>query len=149
MIMTPKLNVADATVYAEELSNFLGTQSELMRGEEVIRRAHARVTAQKPDLAFQPVALTVNVLPKTTIFVLRAIGDNPQYAQAFLQACMDEFVLLKKEMKTGLSDTMVASLMEEMLRKEKELAKCDEELVAFQSTNKMVITQETGNNAAT
>src|ERR1051326_298016 len=42
MIMTPKLNIADATLYAEELSNFLGTQSELMRGE-VVRSEERRV----------------------------------------------------------------------------------------------------------
>src|ERR1043165_24156 len=147
MIMTPKLNIADATLYAEELSNFLGTQSELMRGEVVIGRAHARVSAQKPDLAPQPVSLSVSVSPKTTIFVLRATGDNPQYTQAFLQACMDEFISWKNDLKVGLSDTTVSRLMENVLRLEKELTRCDEELTAFQSTNKMVITAETANAA--
>src|ERR1043165_5693157 len=147
MIMTPKLNIADATLYAEELSNFLGTQSELMRGEVVIGRAHARVSAQKPDLAPQPVSLSVSGSPTTTIFVPRATGDNPQYTQAFLQACMDEFISWKNDLKVGLSDTTVSRLMENVLRLEKELTRCDEELTAFQSTNKMVITAETANAA--
>src|SRR5262249_697887 len=104
---------------------------------------------QKPDVPMRPVALKVSVLPKTTIFVLQATGDDPQYTQVFLQSCMEEYVLLKKEMRTQTSDTTVAGLTEEVLRLEKELRKSDQELVEFQSTNSVVLLQEQGNSAGT
>src|SRR5664279_580479 len=71
MIVSIKLNIAEGSVYTEELSNFLGTQAALMQSGMVINRAHARVTAQNPKLRIQPVALKVTVLPKTTIFMLQ------------------------------------------------------------------------------
>ena len=148
MIVSIKLNIAEGSVYTEELSNFLGTQAALMQSGVVINRAHARVTAQKPKLRMQPVALKVTVLPKTTIFVLQATGADPEYTQAFLQACMEEYIALKKEMRTQTSDTTVAGLTEEVMRLEKELRKADEELVAFQSTNSVVLSQDQGNSAA-
>src|SRR5206468_3556632 len=86
-------------------------------------------------------------LPKTTIFILQGTGDDPQYTQAFLQACMEEYVSLKKEMRVQTSDTTVAGLTEEVLRLEKDLRKSDEEMVAFQSTNSVVLLQEQGNSA--
>jgi len=147
MIVSIKLAIPEGSVYSEELSNFLGTQAALMQSGAVVNRAHARVTAQKPDLAMKPVALKVSVLPKTTIFVLQGSGAEPQYTQAFLQACMEEYVSLKKEMRTQTSDTTVAGLTEEALRLEKELRKSDEDLVAFQSTNSLVLLQEQGNSA--
>src|SRR6266481_6424011 len=147
MIVSIKLAIPEGSVYTEELSNFLGTQAALMQSGVVINRAHARVAAQKPDLARSPVALKVSVLPKTTIFVLQGTGEVPEYTQAFLQGCMEEYVILKKEMRTQTSDTTVAGLTEEVLRLEKELRKSDEDLVAFQSTNSVVLLQEQGNSA--
>ena len=150
MIVSIKLNIAEGSVYTEELSNFLGTQASLMQSGVVISRAHARVNAQKPALRMQPVALKVTVLPKTTIFVLQATGADAEYAQAFLQAVMEEYTSLKKEMRTQTSDTTVAGLTEEVMRLEKDLRKADEELVGFQSTNSVVLSQDQGqgNSAA-
>ena len=148
MIVSIKLNIAEGSVYTEELSNFLGTQAALMQSGAVINQAHARVTAQNPKLGMQPVALKVTVLPKTTIFVLQATGGDPEYTQAFLQACMEEYSALKKEMRTQTSDTTVAGLTEEVMRLEKDLRKADEDLVAFQSTNSVVLSQDQGNSAA-
>jgi succinoglycan biosynthesis transport protein ExoP len=147
MIVSIKLAIPEGSVYTEELSNFLGTQAALMQSGAVVNRAHARVAAQKPNLPMQNISLRVSVLPKTTIFVLSAVGGNAEYSQAFLQAAMEEYVSLKKEMRTQTSDTTVASLTEEVMRLEKELRKSDEELVAFQSTNSSLAMQDANTTA--
>lgn len=147
MIVSIKLAIPEGSIYTEELSNFLGTQAELMRSSEVIRRAHARVMAQKSDQTYRPVSLKVTVFPKTTIFVLQAIGGEPAYTQGFLQASMEEYSALKREMRTQTSDTTVAGLTEEVLRLQKDLAKADEELAQFQKTNGVVLFQEQANSA--
>ena len=115
MIVNIKLMIPEGSVYNEELGNFLGTQASLMQSGTVVNRAHARVTAQKPDLVAQPIDLRVAVTPKTSIFVLRASGAEPKYTQAFLQACMEEYVNLKKEMREQTSATTYAGLTEEVL----------------------------------
>jgi capsular exopolysaccharide synthesis family protein len=147
MIVSIKLNIAEGSVYTEEFSNFLGTQVALMQSGVVLNRAHARVTTQKPELRMQPVGLKVTVSPKTTIFVLQATGGDPEYTRAFLQACMEEYIALKKEMRTQTSDTTVAGLTEEVIRLEKDLRNADAELLEFQSTNTLLLSQEQGNSA--
>src|ERR1044071_7499169 len=131
MIVSIKLAIPEGSVYSEEFSNFLGTQAALMQSGIVVNRAHARVLAQKPDATIKPVTLKVSVLPKTTIFVLQGTGEDPAYTQAFLQACMEEYVGLKKEMRTQTSDTTVAGLTEEVLRIGKDPPKSDDGLAAF------------------
>lgn len=148
MIVSIKLAIQPASLYSEELSNFLGTQAALMQCGVVINRAHERVRAQKPEIGMHPVKLSVSVLPKTTIFVLQATGSDRDYTQAFLQACMDEYIALKKEMRNQTSDTTVAGLTEQVMRLEKDLRRAEEEVVEFQSTNSIVLSQEQGNNPA-
>ncbi len=147
MIVSIKLAIPEGSVYTEELSNFIGTQAALMQSGVVVNRAYLRIQSQKPEMGTRQVALKVSVLPRTTIFVLQATGDDPAYTQAFLQACMEEYVALKKEMRTSTSDTTVAGLTEEVMRLEKELRKAEEELVQFQTTNNAVLFQEQGNSA--
>ncbi len=149
MIVSLKLSIPEGSVYNEEISNFLGTQTALMQSGVVINRAYAAVAALHPDWPMQAIPLKVTVLPKTTIFLVQGTGGEPRYTQAFVQSCMDEYVNLKKEMRTQTSDTTIAGLTEEVLRLKKELLKCDEETVAFQTTNSVVMLQEQGNSAGT
>ncbi|HVM49330.1 MAG TPA: polysaccharide biosynthesis tyrosine autokinase [Candidatus Acidoferrum sp.] len=147
MIVNIKLAIPEGSVYTEELNNFLGTQAELMKSSEVRRRAHERVMVQKSDQLLRPVSLKVVVFPKTTIFGLEATGSDPSYTQAFLQACMEEYIAMKREMRTQTSDTTVAGLTEEVMRLQKDLTRADEELAEFQKTNSVVLFEEQGNNA--
>jgi polysaccharide biosynthesis transport protein len=147
MMMSMKLMLPEGSVYTEELSNFLGTQMALMQSGSVQNRAQARVGAQGVTAPPEPVLLKANVLPKTTIFVLQATGSDPQYTQAFLDACMEEYINLKREMRTQTSETTLAGLTEEVLRLQKDLRKYDEEMADFQTSNSVVLLQEQGNSA--
>jgi len=142
MIVSIKLNIQQGSMYTEELSNFLGTQAALMQGSEVMQRARDRVASQNPNLTPKPVLISVNVLPKTTIFILRATGENPEYTKAYLQACMEEYIILKKQMVARTSDTTIAGLTEQVLRLEPALQKCDVEMQAFLSTNDIALMQQ-------
>src|ERR1039457_1089723 len=84
MIVSIKLNIQQGSLYTEELSNFLGTQAALMQGTEVVQRARDRVANQNPSLIVPQKSppLNVSVLPKTTIFILRATGENPEYTRS-------------------------------------------------------------------
>jgi capsular exopolysaccharide synthesis family protein len=142
MIVGVKLNIQQGSLYTEELGNFLGTQAALMQGAEVLNHARDRVAAQNPGITLEQVPLNVSILPKTSIFLLRATGKNPKYTQAFLQACMEEYINLKKEMAEHTSSTTIAGLTDQMLRLEPALQKCDDQIAAFMSTNDAALLQE-------
>jgi Mrp family chromosome partitioning ATPase/uncharacterized protein involved in exopolysaccharide biosynthesis len=147
LIVNFKLSIAEGSIYTEELNNFLGTQAALMQSGVVVSRAHERVGERLPESDLSPVALRASIQPKTTIFVLEGKGEDGRYTRELVQACMEEYINLKKEMRAQTSDTTLAGLTEEVFRLEKELRKCDGELVAFQSTNSVVLLQEQGNSA--
>ena len=142
MIVSIKLNIQQGSLYTEELSNFLGTQAALMQGSEVTQRARDRVASQNPNLTPKPVLLTVNVLPKTTIFILRASGESPEYSRAYLQACMEEYISLKKQMAARTSDTTIEGLTGQLLKLEPEMQKCDAQMQSFLSTNDIALMEQ-------
>lgn len=142
MIVNVKLNIQQNSLYTEELGNFLGTQQALMQSDQVLSRARTRADSQFPNIGPRPVSLQVSVLPKTTIFVLRAVGGNPEYTKAYLQASMEEFQNLKKGMAERASDVTIAGLTDQMLRLDPEMRKVDDQIAAFVGTNDAAVWQE-------
>ena len=154
MIVNVKLSLPEGAVFSEEMSSFLGTQSALMQSGVVLNRAQVRVGTKDPDLAARnadwektPVSVRVSVVPKTTIFVLQAVARDPEYARAFLRACMEEYIQVKREMRVQTSDTTLAGLTEEILRLEKEVRRSNQEVAAFQNTNSAMVLQDQANNS--
>lgn len=137
MIVNIRLNIQQDALYTEMQSyeSFLGTQAALMQGGEVLNKARDRVANENPNVVATPVFVSVSILPKTTIFILRATSENPKYAQLFVQACMEEYINLKKEMEEHTSDLTIAGLTDQMLRLEPEMQKDDDEVTSFLSTN--------------
>ncbi len=145
MIVSIKLAIPEGSVYSEELGNFLGTQAALMRSGVVLNRAQARLLKRDPTGIVEPISLKVAISPKTSIFVLEATGSDSKTVQSFLQGCMEEYIQLKKEMRTQTSDATVAGLTEELVRLERDLRHCEDELTDFQRSNSVVLLQEQGN----
>jgi len=145
MIVNVKLALPQGALFMEELSNFLGTQAALMQSDVVVKRAFGRLVAGATNAPARPPVIRVSVSPRTTIFHLQAIGLEPKFTQDFLQAIMEEYIRLKREMRKQASDTTVAGLTEELLTLQQELRRSEEEIAEFQGTNSMVWLEEQGN----
>lgn len=147
MMVNVRLSLPEGSVYTEEAANFNGTQAALMQGRDVITRAQAKVLAANPGMPWEPIKPKVTIMPRTSIFSMQTTGTNAAYVQAFAQACMDEYIALKREMRTQTSDTSLAGLMEEIINLERKLKQSDAELIEFQSTNSVVLLEEQGSTA--
>ncbi len=147
MMVSGRIALPEGAVYSEEISNFYGTQIELMQSSEIQRRAAARVESARPELRAIPVQLSVAQQRGTSFFVLSATGGEPQYSQAFLNAAMAEYVQFKREMRSDSADTAVTSVTDQLLKLDKELQAGEEELIAFQKKDNVVFLEEEGNSA--
>jgi capsular exopolysaccharide synthesis family protein len=148
MMVSGKINVPEGgAVYSEELMNFFGTQTELMQSGEVKSRALARAQAMNPEVTPEKVTLKVDQQPKTSMFIFKAISANPVFTQLYLQSCMEEYMRMKKEMRSEKSETAVTALSSELISVEKELRKSEDELLEFQRVNNLGYLREEGNSA--
>lgn len=147
MMVAGQIHLSEGAGYSEVIDNFTGTQMELMKSDEVRNRAIARVQAAHPELAPGQVSLAVTQAPAASIFIMRATGQSADFTQAFLDACMDEYIATKKEMRSQSSESTTAAIQDELVRLDKEMQGDEEEMHEFQKENNIGFLEEEGNSA--
>ncbi len=131
LIVSGRVNVPEAQAgYSEELANFLGTQLEIIRSEQVISRARQRLQLERPGLSGQA-HLDVSVVQRTSIFQLRTVSSAPEFARAYLDAVMREFIEFKRERRVAVSQSTIEQISSEITRLERELAAAEQQLLLF------------------
>jgi Mrp family chromosome partitioning ATPase/uncharacterized protein involved in exopolysaccharide biosynthesis len=131
LIVSGRVNVPEAQAgYSEELANFLGTQLEIIRSDQVISRARQRLQLERPGLAGQA-RLDVSVVQRTSIFQLRTVSSAPEFARAYLDAVMREFIEFKRERRVAVSQSTIEQISSEIARLERELAAAEQQLLLF------------------
>jgi capsular exopolysaccharide synthesis family protein len=148
MMVSGKINLQDGVVYSEDVSNFFGTQAELMQSGEVQRKALERVQALHPELQPARVALSVGQQPKTSLFLLSAISSEGPFARAFLDAVMEEYIAVKQNMRSAKSESTFRALSAELKSIELDLRDAREKMLKFQAENSLGYLKEEGNSAA-
>ena len=147
MMVGGKVKLPESGMFSEETMNFFGTQMELMQSEKLKERAHAAVKVAQPELVRAPVILQVTQIRRASIFHLRATSVDGAYAQAYLNALVDEYLAYKKEMRVVASDDTLASLTAKLLQQEKELKSEQDKLHLFKKQNNVALLQEMGSAA--
>jgi len=148
MVVSGKINIKEDAAYTEDLINFFGTQIQLMTSGEVQQRAQARVQALHPDIPQSKVDLNVGQVPSTSIFTLKAIGASPSYTQAYLQSVMEEYVQVKREMRSQKSESTSTAITEELAQVQKDLAQSEDDLLGFQKVHNIGFLEQASNSAA-
>ncbi len=136
-------------VMTEEGFNFYGTQIALMQSATVLNRAAERVRSLHPETPTpaEPVVLRATQIPRTSVFNLVCTGLESNYTRFYLDACMDEYLNLRRDMKDSSLSTTLSGIQDKLGRLQKELAKGEEALVNFQSSNSVISLAEMGGGA--
>ena len=135
MFVSGRVNIPEASnAYSEELANYLGTQVEIMRSQEVGYRARQRVSLEQPTLKGDA-RLDIRVLPGTSIFNLSATGGDPVYTRAYLDAVTIEFSQFKRERRMVSSQATIEQISTELTRLEKEINTQEQSLLRFKERN--------------
>ncbi len=148
MMLAGKLNISQSAVYSEDSVNFYGTQIQLMQSSEVRRSTENLVRSTHPELQPSVVKVTVAQKARTSIFDLQAIGNTPEYTQAYLNALMQKYLDFKKGMRADQGQNVTTAITEQLVEVEKDLRAGEDEMLEFQKQNNIGFIQEEGNSAA-
>ena len=129
-VSTTRLMVGGPGVDTVIPDEFYATNIELINSDKVLKRAGARVKALHPGMQAQPCKVEAGRIPRTQIIVIRATGPNPAYVQAYLDAAMDEFIAIRKEMRAGPGEGAMIVIQDELVRMEKDMQLTEEKIEA-------------------
>ncbi|HWN94485.1 MAG TPA: polysaccharide biosynthesis tyrosine autokinase [Methylomirabilota bacterium] len=145
MIVGHRVSVTDSAAAATD-ENFVGTTIALLQGNLITTRASEVLRAK--HLAGAPVTLKISLAPKTSIFILEARGAYPKYTQAYLNACMEEFLKYRDEMRGQSSTDVLRSITEQMGNAQKQIDQGRAEQVRFQTNHMVAFVEEDAKSTA-
>lgn len=147
MMLTGHVAMPDSQSYVEEMANYYGTQTALMKSQTVRKQAELNVQTKHPELKQAKVDIDASQQPKTDIFVFQAVGDQPEYTQELLNETMESYIETKKKMRIGKTDKTLQSVADALSILEKEIKNDDDAVVQFLKNNNIDFNKGTANSA--
>jgi len=108
--------------------SFYATNAEIIMSREVQSRAHARVHAMHPDLTPHAVKIEAKRLSGTRILVLIARSDDEETTQRMLNAVMEEFLAMRKEVRGWERDRRTGPMRDAIVKLEKAMFLAEQEI---------------------
>jgi succinoglycan biosynthesis transport protein ExoP len=148
---TVKLRLPEGSLFSEDVQNFLGTQTELLKSRTLrdltlarLRLGTTNIIPVGPDK--EPLGVDVRVAgsAKSSVFRLEASTADPSYARAYLDALMAVYLEYKRNIRKVVSGDTLASITEQVQKAEREWKTEQDALTAFQRTNNLAILEEEG-----
>lgn len=129
------------TTFSEEFSNYLGTQIEIMRSQEIHNRSIQRMALSGISVD-SSANLIIDMVEKTTIFELRCESGDPIYSKHYLDAIMHEYIEFKRDKRLAVSQNTVEQISSEILRLEGELDKHEQAFFRFRENNNIGVWEQ-------
>lgn len=150
-----KLRLPEGASFTDDVQDYMGTQMALLRSEGMAQRVVAHLREANSNSVplgedGKPIEVTITdkQVPKSTIHTIEAVSVNPAYSQTYLDALLREYLEYSKLVRKTVSGDTLASISEEVLRKERDLKTEQEALTAFERTNNLDILQTEGTISA-
>ena len=136
------------SVYSDQLSNYFGTQQQILQSAAVRQEALTQVQTLHPNLKAEDVDFKVSQIPQASMLLLQVTAKNPLFAQAYLDGCMDSYLEEKRRIREDLSGAASLGLTKEMQHLNEMIDQNETAMLDFQKKNNIGFLEEQGNNAA-
>jgi len=149
LIVSGKIAMPEGGTFNEEVANYMGTQIQLLQSDQVRTRAVSRIQAADPTIEILPVRIEVAPAPQASVLNLKATGPGPQITHKMLEGVMQEYIGVKREIRSEKSELTLSAITDQISRLEKEIGEDDQAVIDFQKKNNIGYLREEGNSAAT
>lgn len=137
IVVSGRINLPEGNAYTEELSNFLGTQLEILRSEELIMRARQQMLTEHPEINGSA-SVRATLLRGTSIITAQATGTNPDYTTRFLDTLLQQLIESRRDRRIETTMSAMKQLREEITAVERQLTSQEQDLYRFKQQHNMV-----------
>ena len=148
MVYNGQYQFSGSAVYSDQLANYFDTQMQLMQSSLVQDQAKAQVQTLHPDWKAEPADFKAVQAKDAAIVQLKVTARTKEYAQAYLNACMQAYLDEKRQMLDTHAAGATAGLSREMDQLNTTMDQYEAQMLAFQKANNVGFLEEEGNSAA-
>ncbi len=159
MVMAQRMAISEKLV-SDEIQNFMGTQSEMLKSKKVHDSAMEKILANHPEvkeswearLALNPNAKMFDFSSRDSLrnqmLTLTATGEDPLLVQEYLNAVMESYLEFKRELRQQTSETTFESLTNQLATLDKDIQFLRDGISNFRATNNVVMLEQVGSGRA-
>ena len=153
MVMAQRMATTDKLV-TDEIQNFMGTQSEMLKSQRVQDDAMNRFLEIHPEAleAWTNNAKMFTFTSKDSLrnqaLTLTAVGEDAKQVQDYLNCVMDAYLAYKKELREKTSETTFESLTNQIATLDTEIQALRDGISNFRATNNVVMLEQVGSGRA-
>ena len=137
VVVSGRMNLPEsAQGYMDELSNFLGTQVEMISSEQIAKQAREQLAIEHPELTGNA-SVNARLLRGTTIIVVESVGSSAEYTQQFLDEVIRQYMEVRSDNRREISLTAMKQIRDEIDHLEPQIAAKEEELFKLKQRNNM------------
>ena len=150
---TSRLNIREELIadfkvgWSDGTGNFFGTSQEQMKNPLILGRAYEKVRLMAPQFT-GTVDINGSITPKTNLFVITAMGRDPEFVRMYLDAAIQEFLNLRAEGRNDTGTQVKDKLQDQINITSAELDEQKKKLQAFTELNNMEFWAEQGKSSA-
>jgi succinoglycan biosynthesis transport protein ExoP len=146
LMVRGQIQIPEGQIYREEFNRFYETQITLIESARVRNGAYQRMSALYPDMPRQEVSISAGVRFETSFFLVQAASKNPMYTQRYLDALLDEYMKIRREMRSQTSEGVYLAITEQLIGLEEQIENQENAIVQFQKLNNVTFIQDRVNN---
>lgn len=159
MVMAQRVNVGDKLV-TDDIQNFMGTQSEMLKSSTVHSNAMELFLQQHPEameewtnmIALNPNARMFDFTSRHSLrnqmITLTVTGKDEKQVQDYLNDVMQAYLNYKKELKSKTSENTFEVLTKQMAILDSEIMGLRDGISDFRATNNVVMLEQVGSGRA-
>lgn len=130
------------------MEDFYGTQIEILESGRLRNNALDRVRGLHPELKEINVEIRVTQTKGSSILNVLAQGEEPKYTAVYLNALLDEYIGMRKDMLENSINSTMNKVIEEVLSREEVVKKTKAKFEAFLRDNDQTLFSDSRNQAA-
>lgn len=148
---TEKLQLPAGATFSYDQDNYAGTMTELLRSRQMWNRTTNYMMAYEKsaviwgkDGCIIPVDIQVYPAPKSSVYTIEAISENPGFTPAFLDALMEQYKEFRLNSRGEVSLHTENSIAEQVQVYERDMKEAQSALSEYERSNNFAVLQQEG-----
>lgn len=145
LVLQGRIQIDKASSYQEEMTNLFGTQKDILEGPTLARRVDNQLKLLHSDLERSSVRLYIERAKLSGVINIKARGQRGSFTQAYLNTVLDEYMDLRGEMRSEVSNEALSDVTDQLNRLREQVESAEKELEEFHQQNDIVVLQNGSN----
>jgi succinoglycan biosynthesis transport protein ExoP len=144
-----RLRLPDGVAFTYDKDNFIGTLTEVLRGNRMRELTTNSMAQTHPDQIIKdkdgyilPVQIQVYASPKSSIYTIEVRSSNPGFTPNYLNVLMEQYIVFRSITRNDVSEHTLSNVKDQIETYERNMNGALTALTDYEGSNNIAVLQE-------